>query len=156
MLRQLPLFALSLILLPYLTFALSPHLPIFSSQKEPFTLQAQSGFSVILRYQHEFGDFIPVLSRTRHPAHFRLTNGNLTTANKDVATYYGPITTEYPPPLTPVYLTKNYHKASGAPFLAATVTTRTRKEKLVLTAFGNRESRAFLILSYQRQSSNRD
>lgn len=82
--------------------------PIFATLDGPFILRTQESFNVILRYHEELKAYVPTISRTRiRLPEFVLKKGNLTTDNKHLPAFYGPVPLIFPPPLVPVRFGKS-------------------------------------------------
>lgn len=86
-------------------------LPVFSTLESCFYLITQDNFTVDLQLENT-DEYVPILSRApiRLPE-FKLTDGNLTTADGKFSAFLGPTSRIFPPPLIPLGF------ARGVPFL---------------------------------------
>lgn len=108
-------------------------LPVFSSLDGPFVLTTQDGFNVILKFQDALGSFIPVISRSRvQLPEFKLKNGNLTSADESLKSFYVPGLPTFPPRLLALSFSKRVLPDFAADFVAV---TRTESGKDVLQLF---------------------
>ena len=116
-------------------------LPIFTSLHSPFVLTAQDGYNVILRFQDANGVYVPVISRTRiRLPEFKLRNGNLTSADESLKSFYIPGQPLFPPRLLALAFSKRTLPDLAAEFVAVTKPdAETGKNVLRLFAFNGRE-----------------
>ena len=103
--------------------------PIYATLGSPFSLHAQDGFNVILRYHEDVKAYLPVISRTKiRLPEFEIKKGNLTTEHKHLPAYFGPVPLIFPPPLTPLRFGKSPPDL-GAGFVVVTKTDRSSGSK---------------------------
>lgn len=116
-------------------------LPIFSSLDGTLGLITQGNFNVDFTIQQDTESFVVpyiTFAPIRLPE-FRLTNGNLTTADRDRAAFYGPTTRIFPPPLIPLRFGTGFDRFAAAEFLAVTKTDSSGNDVLRLFALNGRE-----------------
>lgn len=124
-----PLLAFALGLLPSFTIAKCgdnvaiERLPVFSDSDGPFIIRAQEGFNVFLQYEKEYKDYNFVLSKKDSDLpEFELKDGNLTSADGNLAGIYGKVPQIYPPPLLGLYLIDHVGDYPGAEVVFVTKT----------------------------------
>lgn len=115
-------------------------LPVYSTLNGTFYLTTPEQLNVDFRYYEDIKAYVPILTYApiRLPE-FKLTNGNLTTADEDATAFYGPVPLIFPPKLLSLRFGENVNRAAAAEFVAVTETDASGEDILSLFALNGRE-----------------